>query len=334
MRRRDLIFGVLGALVAIVLATGVAWAAIPDAGGVIHGCYTKAGTLRVVEAESQCKSTETALHWNQQGLKGDPGTPGVPGERGLPGEPGAKGDKGDPGNLALADKSCSEGSFVTGFDGSGELVCSGGNPPPPPPPTAACSDTLDNDGDTLIDYPNDPGCTSADDDDETDSGQPACSDTLDNDGDGLFDWPADPGCTSADDDDEGVPCSDPEGENVSLPSISGDTGNAPVIRNGSVCTGDVDKFTFLLTEDSSDVRDIQFGATLEMAPDGGNLDLCITRQSVIIMCATQPGTADEFVHFRFFDDVFEDQFGIFTLEIRGAPPTAANSYTLTVNGNT
>lgn len=40
-------------------------------------------------------------------------------------------------------------------------------PPPPPPSVAACSDGIDNDGDTKIDYPNDPGCTDANDNDET-----------------------------------------------------------------------------------------------------------------------------------------------------------------------
>ena len=36
-----------------------------------------------------------------------------------------------------------------------------------PPPAAQCNDTLDNDSDGLIDFPNDPGCLSATDDDET-----------------------------------------------------------------------------------------------------------------------------------------------------------------------
>ena len=50
-----------------------------------------------------------------------------------------------------------------------------GSPPPPTPvptpeptpePTTACSDGIDNDSDGLIDFPEDPGCTSASDDDE------------------------------------------------------------------------------------------------------------------------------------------------------------------------
>ncbi|MGQ0536953.1 MAG: S8 family serine peptidase, partial [Methanobacteriota archaeon] len=42
------------------------------------------------------------------------------------------------------------------------LSCIGGAPPP-----AQCADALDNDGDGLVDYPNDPGCTSSTDNDET-----------------------------------------------------------------------------------------------------------------------------------------------------------------------
>ena len=39
-------------------------------------------------------------------------------------------------------------------------------PPPPPPPTPACSDGIDNDSDGLTDYPDDPGCVDANDDNE------------------------------------------------------------------------------------------------------------------------------------------------------------------------
>jgi len=74
----------------------------------------------------------------------------------------------------------------------------------PEPPAPQCQDGIDNDGDGLVDYPADPGCTDADDDTEapnpTDSG-PACSDGADNDQDGLIDM-ADPGCSSPADDDE------------------------------------------------------------------------------------------------------------------------------------
>jgi len=65
-----------------------------------------------------------------------------------------------------------------------------------------CSDGLDDDSDGKIDFPNDPGCTSAIDDTEADdcpSGPncPACSDGIDNDGDTLTDYPMDTSCPSA-----------------------------------------------------------------------------------------------------------------------------------------
>ena len=72
----------------------------------------------------------------------------------------------------------------------------------PVAPSAACDDGQDNDGDGLIDYPNDPGCDSASDNDEYNAPLAACADGQDNDGDGLIDYPSDPGCDSASDNDE------------------------------------------------------------------------------------------------------------------------------------
>jgi hypothetical protein len=57
---------------------------------------------------------------------------------------------------------------------------------------AACEDTLDNDGDGLIDFPADPGCDSAGDTSEQ-SPSIACDDGLDNDLDFAIDT-NDPGC--------------------------------------------------------------------------------------------------------------------------------------------
>ncbi|MBA2346716.1 MAG: hypothetical protein H0V81_00335 [Solirubrobacterales bacterium] len=74
-----------------------------------------------------------------------------------------------------------------------------------PPATPQCSDGVDNDGDGKIDFPNDPGCSSASDNSEADSGSGAiaqCSDGKDNDGDGKIDFPNDPGCSSASDNSE------------------------------------------------------------------------------------------------------------------------------------
>ncbi len=73
---------------------------------------------------------------------------------------------------------------------------------------AACSDGDDNDGDGATDFPDDPGCFSQNDTDETDV--PQCSDGLDNNMDGLTDFPDDVGCSSfLDDSETGIPaCSD------------------------------------------------------------------------------------------------------------------------------
>ncbi len=70
-----------------------------------------------------------------------------------------------------------------------------------------CSDGQDNDGDGLIDFPNDPGCIASNADDEDDdcpSGPhcPQCGNGIDDDLNGKIDYPADPSCSSAADDQE------------------------------------------------------------------------------------------------------------------------------------
>jgi hypothetical protein len=90
---------------------------------------------------------------------------------------------------------------------------------------AACRDSLDNDGDGLVDR-DDPDCADADDDDESDvtgslrvtaipaaagsaTGAAPCNDGVDNDGDGHTDFPNDAVCDSATDTGESLPgCSD------------------------------------------------------------------------------------------------------------------------------
>jgi hypothetical protein len=64
---------------------------------------------------------------------------------------------------------------------------------------AQCSDGINNnDGDSKIDFPFDPGCSSISDDDETDpTTAPVCSDGTDNDGDNLTDFAQDWGCAGA-----------------------------------------------------------------------------------------------------------------------------------------
>ena len=70
-----------------------------------------------------------------------------------------------------------------------------------------CGNDFDDDSDGKIDYPNDPGCAGVGDRDETDPAiQPHCGDGRDNDNDGLIDYPEDRGCESAADATEGGAC--------------------------------------------------------------------------------------------------------------------------------
>jgi hypothetical protein len=83
---------VVGYIALFVALGGVAYAAIPDSGGVIHGCYQKApgagglpkGALRVIDpgANESCSSGESALDWNATGPSGPQGPQGQQGPEG------------------------------------------------------------------------------------------------------------------------------------------------------------------------------------------------------------------------------------------------------------
>jgi hypothetical protein len=86
-----------------LLAAGVAYATIPDAGGVIHGCYAKTsqgqaqpGQLRVIDTGlgQSCQPNENAVSWNQKGVKGATGPQGPVGQQGTSGPKGATGATG------------------------------------------------------------------------------------------------------------------------------------------------------------------------------------------------------------------------------------------------
>ena len=75
----------LGVGSVLVLSVGIAYAAIPDASGVINGCYVSGqGQLRVIDKDKgeTCKNNETAISWNQKGPKGDKGDKGDTGPQG------------------------------------------------------------------------------------------------------------------------------------------------------------------------------------------------------------------------------------------------------------
>ena len=95
IRQKRVLAVCAGAILAV--SVGVAYAAIPDASGVIHGCYSAGqGQLRVIDTENgeECRNNETALSWNQQGPKGDQGDKGDKGDQG---ETGPQGPQGVPG---------------------------------------------------------------------------------------------------------------------------------------------------------------------------------------------------------------------------------------------
>lgn len=71
---------------------GIAYATIPDGGGVIHGCYQKnQGTLRVIDTGTTqtCSSSETPLNWSQTGPQGPQGAQGPQGSQGPQGPSGS-----------------------------------------------------------------------------------------------------------------------------------------------------------------------------------------------------------------------------------------------------
>src|SRR5271168_1168422 len=73
-KRRWLRAGAVGAVLASGLAvvTGaLAFASIPDANGVFHGCvHTSTGALRIIDTDNgqACKASETAVSWNKAGI--------------------------------------------------------------------------------------------------------------------------------------------------------------------------------------------------------------------------------------------------------------------------
>src|SRR5207237_955822 len=86
------------AAVALAMPSAVI-ASIPDANGVIHGCYNITnGSQRVIDtAVDSCKPGETAIQWNQTGPQGPQGLQGPQGPQGLQGPQGPQGLQGPQG---------------------------------------------------------------------------------------------------------------------------------------------------------------------------------------------------------------------------------------------
>jgi hypothetical protein len=132
MRRRDIVAAAAGAVVATVLAGGVAWAAIPGDGGVYSACMLRnVGTVRLIDKSlppgnlmSRCKpALEVEISWSEQGPQGLPGVQGSPGQNGSDGEDG---ESPTVQQLAAGDANCpAGGAAITDASGSTAHVCDG-----------------------------------------------------------------------------------------------------------------------------------------------------------------------------------------------------------------
>lgn len=82
-------FATFSGLLAIMPSLGRA--TIPDAAGVIHGCYNATnGSQRIIDTSLQsCKTNEVPIQWNQIGPQGPAGPQGPQGPQGAPGTPGS-----------------------------------------------------------------------------------------------------------------------------------------------------------------------------------------------------------------------------------------------------
>jgi hypothetical protein len=118
MRTQKWRLTVLGAAVALAAASGIAYAAIPGPDGVIHGCLTASGGVRVIDpsAGGSCSTGESALNWNVLGAKGPAGLQGTPGPTGQPGPAGSSG----------YERNVQQFNTDQNGDGTGEVDCSSG----------------------------------------------------------------------------------------------------------------------------------------------------------------------------------------------------------------
>lgn len=114
----------IAAVALFAVAGGLAYAAIPDAAGVIHGCYRvstddQKGQLRAVESAASCRSNELPIEWN---------VAGGPGARGPAGEDGADGTSPTVSQVDPGTGGClNGGAAITDSAGATAYVCNGLN---------------------------------------------------------------------------------------------------------------------------------------------------------------------------------------------------------------
>ncbi len=117
---------ITGGLVSMI-AGGILFASIPDAGGTITACYQKTtGALRVIDVGKgqSCLPTEALLSWNHLGV---PGAPGAPGGSGTAGTNGVDGVSVTAQVLSPGDPNCPNGGAkFTAINGD-TFACNGAN---------------------------------------------------------------------------------------------------------------------------------------------------------------------------------------------------------------
>jgi collagen triple helix repeat protein len=110
-----------GIVTAVLVGGGGAYAVSAlTASDVIYACQSNTnGSLRVVSATTACKSGETAIQWNVQGVQGNTGATGPQGVKGDAGATGPAGATGATGQQGLkGDTGATGAAGVTGATGS------------------------------------------------------------------------------------------------------------------------------------------------------------------------------------------------------------------------
>ncbi len=128
---------VLATVAIFAVAGGIAYAAIPDTGGVFHACVMKNGSVRIIDPDTdQCKQNESAITFNQKGQTGrslahrvrpartaPTGRTGRTATNGAPGQPGVSPTVTQ---LAVNDPNCpAGGAAITDAAQHTAYVCSG-----------------------------------------------------------------------------------------------------------------------------------------------------------------------------------------------------------------
>ena len=198
--------------------------------------------------------------------------------------------------------------------------------------TAACNDGVDRDGDAKADYPEDPGCESPSDPDESDSCPsgtecPSCGNGIDDDGDGLIDFGpgGDLGCSAASDNDESDCALTPIVE-VDAPAIMGNTmgstndlapscqtnSTAPDITHALSIVGELETLTVDTNGSSFDTvllihRGVCIGMDWQCDDDGGGAG----NASSITITDVESG------NYFFTVDGYSDRSGAYQLSVNG-----------------